>query len=194
MVVQILPRKPWSQGILVFINLDGLVGARVLLSPMATMTAPNISSGDDLPSGGWRPLPIRWLPSSYDHHLFGRTRKFDVVADVPRSAGLYVFGVDLDASVDVRYVGQSSHLWMVTKGRLPGGQARPGQRYGRPKWSGATRQRINAALTEAADAGRTVRMWVKTIGGVIDIKQALDIAEGDAISRWELCRYGLNRR
>lgn len=62
------------------------------------------------------------------------------------------------------YVGMTSHLWMVTKGRLPRGEgARPGQRYGRPKYAGLTRQRINAAIGEELRMGRRVRHWVRPV-------------------------------
>lgn len=86
---------------------------------------------------------------------------FDVIGSVPETPGVYLFTVKDEAGLRVTYVGQTSHLWMVTKGRLPrGGGARGGQRYGRPVHAGQTRQRVNVAIAGELRAGRCVRMWV----------------------------------
>ena len=57
---------------------------------------------------------------------------------------------------DLRQVGfRHLELWMVTMGRLPGsGGARGGQRYGRPRHAGETRQRVSILIAEQLRSGR----------------------------------------
>jgi hypothetical protein len=104
---------------------------------------------------------------------------------VPDSPGLYAFTVEDGLNQRVVY----THLWMVTKGRLPdGGGARGGQRYGRPKHAGATRRRVNILIAAQLRAGRQVRHWVRPL-------PALDLRaeEERLITTWELRTYGWNR-
>lgn len=108
---------------------------------------------------------------------------------VPDSPGLYAFAVSNDSNQCVAYVGQTSHLWMVTKGRLPSGLSRPGQRYGRPKYAGDTRQRINVLIRAEVAQGYCVRHWVRTMS-----QDQLLIEEEALIRRWRLRECGWNRR
>jgi hypothetical protein len=77
---------------------------------------------------------------------------------------------------------------MVTKARLPGGGARGGQRYGRPRHAGATRQRVNILIAEQLWAERLVRHWVRQLP-----RAALRAEEERFITSWELRRIGWNR-
>lgn len=127
-----------------------------------------------------------------EHPLYGRCRDFDVAGEIPQCQGLYVFGVETAAGVEIRYVGMTTHLWMVTKGHLPDGRARGGQRYGRPRHAGATRQRINAAMTAETERGAHVSLWIRPRhepGGTSSLRRE----EERAIERWQLRTYGLNR-
>lgn len=155
-------------------------------------TAPNLVHEPELRALGFRPLHLRWLERSHEHHGIGTCRDFDVVGDVPAAGGLYLFTSRTGMEVNIRYVGMTTHLWMVTKGRLPSGDARGGQRYGRPKHAGVTRARINAALTTAVDRGDVVTQWVRPTTGTAS---AVELREQEeiAIQRWQLRRHGLNR-
>ena len=87
---------------------------------------------------------------------------------VPDAPGLYAFTVEDEHQVRVAYVGLTGHLWMVTKGRLPGsGGARGGQRYGRPRHAGGTRQRVNILIAEQLRTGRVVRHWVRPLPAAV---------------------------
>jgi hypothetical protein len=81
---------------------------------------------------------------------------------IPDSAGLYAFTVSDGIALQVVYVGMTSHLWMVVKGRLPGGQglSRPGNRYSNPRYAGATRRRVNILVAAELGAGRAVSHWL----------------------------------
>jgi hypothetical protein len=71
-----------------------------------------------------------WLDGHMADHI--SLRRYYIEGS-PAGPGLYAFTVEDDRELRVAYVGLTSHLWMVTKGRLPGGQeARGGHRYGRP--------------------------------------------------------------
>ncbi|MGH3190087.1 MAG: hypothetical protein ACRDOL_23040 [Streptosporangiaceae bacterium] len=118
----------------------------------------------------------------------GQGCEWTTIGEVPDAAGLYAFTVEDDQQIRVAYVGLTGHLWMVTKGRLPGGGARPGQRYGRPRHAGATRQRVNILIAEQLRAGRLVRHWVRQLP-----LAALRAEEERLISGWELRRVGWNR-
>lgn len=111
------------------------------------------------------------------------------LGDVPDSPGLYASTVSNGDVHHVTYVGLTRHLWMVTKGCVPrSGGARPGQRYGRPKYAGVTRQRVNVLVTAEVAAGRTVRHWVcpKPAGELAAAEEAL-------IVKWQLRQKGWNR-
>lgn len=111
------------------------------------------------------------------------------MGEVPDAPGLYAFTVEDDHELRVAYVGLTEHLWMVTKGHLPGGAgARGGQRYGRPKHAGVTRKRVNILIAEQLRAGRLVRHWVLSLPGV-----ALRAEEERLIIDWDLRRVGWNR-
>jgi hypothetical protein len=115
--------------------------------------------------------------------------EWTTLGDIADSPGLYAFTVDDGAIQHVTYVGLTTHLWMVTKGCLPrSGGARPGQRYGRPKYSGITRQRVNVLIAAQLDAGRRVRHWLRPLdaGHLRREEEAL-------IQRWRLRELGWNR-
>jgi hypothetical protein len=109
--------------------------------------------------------------------------------DVPDAPGLYAFTVADGAAQHVTYVGRTSHLWMVTKGLLPrSGGARGGQRYGRPKHAGVTRQRVNMLIAAERAEGRLIRHWVRAL------PDAQLVAEEEVlITWWRLRATGWNR-
>lgn len=121
--------------------------------------------------------------------------QWDTIGDVPDSPGIYAFTVGVGGSTHVTYVGLTKHLWMVTKGRLPNGGARGGQRYGRPKHAGVTRKRINLLAAEQVQLGRTVRHWVRPvpIEHDEDLRPRLRGDEESLIQRWRLRSKGWNR-
>jgi hypothetical protein len=119
--------------------------------------------------------------------------------NVPTGPGLYAFSVEDGTHLHVTYVGQTEELWMVTKGRLPAGpsRSRPAQRYGRPRYAGITRQRINVLIAEQLQSGRTVRHWVQPLANAPaspdDLRGHLTQAEEALIQRWRLRHVGWNR-
>lgn len=87
---------------------------------------------------------------------------------------------------------------MVTKGRLPDGRSRPAQRYGRPKYAGVTRQRINLLAAEQLETGHRLRHWVRPISppesdSAAALKGRLIREEEELILRWRLREVGWNR-
>ena len=82
------------------------------------MNVANILSSDELRVAGYRPLTLRWMGHAHDHPTFGACANFDVIGDVPSGPGLYAFTIDRGENVEVKYVGMSTHLWMVLKGRV----------------------------------------------------------------------------
>jgi hypothetical protein len=122
----------------------------------------------------------------------------DTVGIVPEGPGHYLFTVEDNDRMHMTYVGLTEHLWMVTKGRLPGGRgARPGQRYGRPVYAGVTRRRINLLAAEQLDLGRRVRHWVRTLAhppaDVAATRGQLVLEEEELILLWRLRETGWNR-
>lgn len=92
----------------------------------------------------------------------GMGRNWETIGVVPDLPGLYAFTVLAGRDERVTYVGLTTHLPMVTDGiRL--GVSRRGQRYGRPKWAGQTRQRVNVCVTGEVMAGNRVRHWVRPV-------------------------------
>jgi len=89
----------------------------------------------------------------------------------------------------VTYVGMTTHLWMVTIGRLPSGGGRGGQRYGRPRHAGVTRERVNVLVAEQVQVGRVVTHWVKPVDDI----SALRLQEEQLIAKWDLRLAGWNR-
>lgn len=126
---------------------------------------------------------------------------FNTVGDVPDSPGIYVFTIQRDGVLRVVYAGMTTHLWMVTKGRLPrSGGERGGQRYGRPKYAGETRQRINVLLWEQCGQGFDAAHWVLPLtkdaaasNELGTIKGALIAQEELLIAHWKLRMVGWNR-
>lgn len=114
---------------------------------------------------------------------------WNTIGEVPDSSGLYAFTVEGSQELRVTYVGMTSHLWMVTKGRLPrSGGSRGGQRYGRPKHAGETRKRINVEAAEQILIGRTVNHWIKLVK-LEDLRKS----EERLIVLWNLRNTGWNR-
>lgn len=122
---------------------------------------------------------------------------WSTLGDVPDAPGLYAFTVEAD-KIAVVYIGMTTHLWMVAKGRLPrSAGARGGQRYGRPKHAGATRQRVNLLATEQMRLGRTVRHWLRPFDVAnqpnLLLRQDLLAEEERLIAMWQLRELGWNR-
>ena len=145
---------------------------------------------------GFHALELEFRPASIDLPT-GPGCEWTTVGAVPSGPGLYAFTVGPDDDLRVMYVGLTEELWMVTKGRLPAGGARPGQRYGRPKYAGTTRQRINALIAERIGRGDHVRHWV---GPIIDppqdrtaLRARLLQEEQELIETWKLRSVGWNR-
>lgn len=150
---------------------------------------------DQLRALGFSPLELDVTDPAFDHGgIIGAS--WTTKGDVPESPGLYAFTVEDNDEVRICYVGMTSHLWMVTKGRLPRGEgARPGQRYGRPGYAGVTRQRINAMIGEQLRMGRTVRHWVRPVAlePGAEVAPVLRGLEEKLIVRFDLRRRGWNR-
>jgi hypothetical protein len=140
-----------------------------------------------LRQAGFRDLELR--VTSLDVSLpAGRGCEWTTIGEVPDAPGLYAFTVEDDHQLRVAYVGLTGHLWMVTKGRLPGsGGARGGQRYGRPRHAGVTRQRVNILIAGQLRSGRVVRHWVRPLPAA-----ALRAEEERLITSWNLRQAGWN--
>lgn len=152
---------------------------------------PNLLTEGQLHEAGYESFSINWQSDAvFDHHDYGPCQHFDVVGAVPATPGLYAFTVARDDRLDVRYVGMTTDLWMVTKGRRSSGAPRGGQHYGRPRHAGVTRQRVNSALT-ADPANATALMWLRPER--FARSDELRHLEEREISRWGLRRNGLNR-
>jgi len=145
---------------------------------------------------GFDGLELQFRPTAVEL-AYGPACEWTTVGEVPRGPGIYAFTVGTDDDLRVMYVGMTEELWMVTKGRLPAGGARPGQRYGRPRYAGVTRQRVNALIAERHGAGDLVRHWVRPLSNPLGereaIRRRLLEEEHELIARWELRRVGWNR-
>jgi hypothetical protein len=154
----------------------------------------NVTSAE-LEALGFLPLilEVRCLEVPY-----GAGCEWTTIDEVPKAPGLYAFTVEAADQLRVAYVGKTEHLWMVTKGRLPNGAARPAQRYGRPKYAGDNRRRINDLIANQLRAGRTVRHWVLPMANLpadrLELNRRLLLAEKALIDKWDLRRVGWNRR
>lgn len=116
--------------------------------------------------------------------------------EVPAGPGLYAFTIEDAAVIHVAYVGLTLDLWMVTKGQLSTGGGRGGQRYGRPRYAGVTRERVNILVAAQLRLGRSVQHWLKpyVAGPATDLRAGLRAAEKELIDRWDLRTTGWNRR
>lgn len=157
-------------------------------------TPANVTDTEALLGMGYRPLGLRWHQTGYEHPLYGLCLNFDVCDPVPSAPGTYIFTIDRDAMIEVRYVGKTEHLWMVTLGKRPPNQPRGGQRYGRPRHAGDTRQWVSAGLSPQAASGLTVRQWVRPVPSTSDLGAVLLKREREDIARWDSRRLGLNRQ
>lgn len=118
--------------------------AQWLQAPQAETALPGTPVGDD---------DLRTLGFAPHELQFGEEARWDgdglginwtIVGDVPSGPGLYAFTVGDGERLHVAYVGMAKRLWGIAKGYDPEQRkARPGQRYGRPKWAGTTRKRVN---------------------------------------------------
>jgi len=123
---------------------------------------------------------------------------WDTLGEVPRAPGLYCFVGEHGSPGDLRifYVGMTTHLWMVTKGQLPGGVARGGQRYGRPKHAGETRRRVNGEVARMTADAWTFTHWLRAVEAPderANIEALLRAEESRLIGIWELRKVGWNR-
>lgn len=154
------------------------------------------TTGDDMRTLGFIALDLLFRLTTVELPD-GPACEWTTVGDVPKGPGLYAFTIGPDDVLRVMYVGLTEELWMVTKGRLPSGDARPGQRYGRARYAGVTRQRVNALIAPYAARGALVRHWVKPIADPPSDRatlRALLLDEEEAlITQWALRRDGWNR-
>ena len=124
--------------------------------------APGFSTtADELAANGFSPLLLEFRPTDVVFTQ-GSACEWTTKGDVPKGPGLYAFASGT-ADLRVLYVGLTEELWMITKGRLPAGGARPGQRYGRPRYAGVTRQRINSLIAGRLARGETISHWVRPL-------------------------------
>ena len=116
------------------------------------------------------------------------------VSDAP---GLYAFTVAgrPGMRLAVMYVGMTTHPWMVTKGMLPEGWGKSGQRYGRPNHA-----RHHASADQHGDRkSRVVRAERRAVGATASATPQGDaggfprIEEEKLIPRWDLRRRDWNR-
>jgi hypothetical protein len=152
---------------------------------------------DDLTRLGFVEFELKAVPAADvpEAGLIG----WNTLGSVPDAPGLYCFVGRSSSSGEMRvfYVGISSHLWMVTKGQLPGGIARGGQRYGRPKHAGATRQRVNAEVARLAADGWRFSHWLRAVEAPhnpLTLEALLRAEESRLIELWDLRVVGWNRR
>jgi hypothetical protein len=143
--------------------------------------------------------PLRLRITRMDISLAGGTGcEWDTLDTVPDAPGVYAFTLHWPTLPQrhVMYVGQTDHLWMVTKGRLPGGEARGGQRYGHPRHAGVTRQRINLGIAGAVRMGWVPEHWVRPVAGLApDVavrRRQLRALEEYFIAGWRLRAVGWN--
>jgi len=145
---------------------------------------------------GFVPHKLRFRTGVIDM-IEGTGCEWDTIGQIPTGPGLYAFTVHdtVPDPVRVMYVGMTTHLWMVTKGTLPGWIARGGQRYGRPKHAGLTRRRVNVEVAKARAAGLEVMHWLQPVAlpDGADAKDVLREHEEELIARWDLRRMGWNR-
>lgn len=150
------------------------------------------TTDDDLRSLGFERLELS-IEDDVAVAGYGQGIRWTTLGDVPSCGGIYLFTIETQDSLTVVYAGLTQHLWMVTRGRLPAGGSRPGQRYGRPVYAGETRKRINVLLAEQIRRGRTVSHWVHPIPAAATDRALLVAAEEAAISRWRLREIGWNK-
>lgn len=149
----------------------------------------------ELAAAGFVPLSLEFRPTTVQLP-YGAACEWTTIGEVPTGPGLYAF-TSGDDDIRVLYVGLTEELWMITKGRLPAGGARPGQRYGRPRYAGVTRQRVNALIAGRLLRGESIRHWVRPLGEQpgdrAAVRRRLLELEEDLIIRWDLRRVGWNR-
>jgi hypothetical protein len=145
-------------------------------------------SAEELNALGFLPLELEFKEPV--ELAFGQLgRNWNTLGEIPNGPGIYAFTVESDGEMRVTYVGMTTHLWMVTIGRLPGGSPRGGDRYGRPKHAGITRERINVLVAEQAEMGRAVTHWVMPVDDIVELRPR----EESLITRWDLRLAGWNR-
>jgi hypothetical protein len=159
-----------------------------------TMKTGTIVTRDELTSQGFAPQQLQFRTVDFS----GPFCEWDTLGVIPNSAGLYAFVIsppDRPDKLRVTYVGLTDNLWMVTKGRLPNGSSRPAQRYGRHKYAGETRVRVNGLVAEAKRAGFDVTHWLspRLVTSGERAQVALALLEEELIGKWDLRRAGWNR-
>ncbi len=157
------------------------------------MNAGTVASRDELTSLGFEPHQLQFRNvDSWEPFC-----EWDTMGTIPNTAGLSAFVLspqDRPDELRVTYVGLTDNLWMVTKGRLPDGGSRPAQQYGRHKYAGATRARVNGLVAEARRTGFEVTHWLsrRSIASGERAQVALAVPEQGLISLWDLVRTGWN--
>jgi hypothetical protein len=148
----------------------------------------------DLLTRGFGPHDLRFRTSDF---AAGHC-EWDTMGEVPEVGGLYTFVIhaaDRSDAHRVTYVGLTGNLWMVTKGRLPDGSSRPAQRYGRHKYAGATRSRVNGLVAAAKLRGHEVVHWLSPRPVPLGVRADVFLkpAEEELIRLWRLRETGWNR-
>lgn len=158
------------------------------------MHLPGFQLGNgELEDLGFEPLELAFRDTEIEL-LEGIGCEWNTVGTVPKTPGLYAFTATHENVTSVAYVGMTENLWMVTKGRLPNGASRPAQRYGKPRYGGSTRQRINVEIARLRSTEIIVQHWVwpfRAAGS--DVKAELRVQEEELIERWQLRSCGWNR-
>lgn len=153
-------------------------------------------SETDLRAEGFEPLTLEFRNCNLVLSD-GPACEWTTTSNVPTGPGHYAFTVGRGDELAVLYVGLTQELWMVTKGRTPDGEARGGQRYGRPRHAGVTRKRVNALIASQLALGREVRHWVRPLAAPADrpeeLRNQLLRVEAELITRWRLRSVGWNR-
>lgn len=180
---------------------EGTGRGEVSSSPRAWPVLGRVVAGtpvprDHLTSLGFVEHPMKLIPDVDvpEGGLIG----WDTMGSIPDAPGLYCFVGRKNPSSELRvfYVGMTSHLWMVAKGQLPGGIARGGQRYGRPKHAGTTRQRVNAEVARLIANGWSFSHWLRAVEAPADpatLEVVLRAEESRLIAMWDLRVAGWNR-
>lgn len=123
------------------------------------------------------------------------TCEWNTLGSVPDAPGLYAFVLtDRCGYLRVTYVGFTSNLWLVTKGRLPSGASRRGHRYGRPKYATSDRSRISGLVCQAIQEGFEVGHWLspRHFPPELELEVALTDARDNLIRTWRTTKHGWN--
>jgi hypothetical protein len=122
---------------------------------------------------------------------------WNTMGELPSGPGLYCFVASEPGTTSLRvmYVGLSTQLSGIAAGTDSHGNARGGQRYGRPRHAGATRKRINAEVARLVEDGQTVTHWFARllVPENDEPGEFLRQQEEKLILQWRLRTAGWNR-